>query len=363
MIRLMIVDDSAVIRGQLQQLFGAEPDFNLLCCGGGEEALAAMAGFDPHVVTLDVNMPGIDGLATLSRIMAEQPRPVVMISALTESRARVTVEALAMGAVDCIPKPHLADASPILRQRVVAKIRNAATAHVSAAHVIAPGRLAMDRHASRRAQASATESLRASMPEGLVLIGVSTGGPRVLEKILPALPEDFPFPVVVCQHMPEAFTASFARRMDELTHLRTVEVGRPTALHRGSIHIARGDADIQIVRRGDTLMAMPRPMSPHFRWHPSVDLMVKSAHESFDPRRIIAVQLTGMGDDGVRAMQALHERGGRTIAESEASATIYGMPQGLVRAGAADAVLHADEIAERLCEWAQDVIAEQTWVS
>jgi len=359
MIRLMIVDDSAVIRGQLQQLFGAEPDFSVLCCGSGEEALAAMGQFDPHVVTLDVNMPGIDGLATLARIMTEQPRPVVMISALTESRARTTVEALAMGAVDCIPKPHLAEASSIMRQRVIAKVRNAATAHVSAAHVVAPNRHATDRRPQRRPETPSSDGL----PDGLVLIGVSTGGPRVLEKILPALPEEFPFPVVVCQHMPEAFTASFARRMDELTRLRVGEVARPTPLRRGHIFIARGDADIQIVRRGNTLVAMPRPMSPHHRWHPSVDLMVKGALESFDPRRIIGVQLTGMGDDGVSAMRSLHERGGRTIAESEASATIYGMPQGLVRAGAANAVLHANEVADCLCEWAQDLMAEQTWVS
>lgn len=360
MIRLMIVDDSAVIRGQLQQLFGAESDFALLCCESGEQALEAMPQFDPDVVTLDVNMPGLDGLATLARIMAEHPRPVVMISALTESRARVTVEALAMGAVDCIPKPHLADASPVMQQRVLAKIRNAASAHVSAAQVAFSSRLAARQPLPRRTDAAVT---REALPEGLVLIGVSTGGPRVLERILPALPEDFPFPVVVCQHMPEAFTGSFARRMDELTPLRVSEVAHPTTLRRGHIHVARGDADLQIARRGETLLAMPRPMSARYRWHPSVDHMVEGALESFDPRRIIGVQLTGMGDDGVSAMCTLHARGGRTIAESEASATIYGMPQGLVRAGAATAVLHANDIADCLVEWARTPMAEQTWVS
>ncbi|WP_341677703.1 chemotaxis-specific protein-glutamate methyltransferase CheB [Niveibacterium sp. SC-1] len=359
MLRLMIVDDSAVIRGQLQQLFEAEPDVSLRCCESGEEALAAMAEFDPQVVTLDVNMPGMDGLATLARIMARHPRPVVMISALTESRARITVEALAMGAVDCIPKPHLADASPTARQRMIAKIRNAATAHVAMSSGAAE-RQALGR---RPSEPAATPEDEPGLPEGLVLIGVSTGGPRVLEKILPALPQDFPFPVVVCQHMPQAFTGSFARRMDELTHLRTSEVARPTALRSGHIYIARGDADLQISRRGKTLVAMPRPMSAQYRWHPSVDLMVEGALGSFDPRRIIGVQLTGMGDDGVSAMSTLHARGGRTIAESEASATIYGMPQGLVRAGTASAVLHADEMVSCLLEWVRIRPKEQqAWV-
>ncbi len=351
MIKLLIVDDSALMRRHMGRIFGAEGDFEITFARNGAEALAAVHDQQPDVVTLDVNMPEMDGLTCLSHIMAEYPRPVVMVSSLTSKGAMATLEALELGAVDFIPKPDGTVSLTIdtIERELVAKVRAAAKARLrtrNLAQRIRRQHAELSVSRPRTAPASAPAEVY-----GLVLIGVSTGGPGALDCILPLLPAGFRWPVVICQHMPANFTGVLARRLDSASAIAVVEVEAPTLLRAGTAYIARGDADLLIARRPNGLTALPAPASPSHIWHPSVDRMVESALEVADPARLIGVLLTGMGNDGAAAMAALRERRGRTIAESEETAVVWGMPQDLIRRGGADVVLPVHRVAEQLEKW------------
>jgi two-component system chemotaxis response regulator CheB len=188
---------------------------------------------------------------------------------------------------------------------------------------------------------------------GLVLIGVSTGGPRTLEDILPKLSANFPWPVLVAQHMPANFTDTFAKRMDSLCPLKVVEVAAGMPLTPGQIYIGRGGTDLTVTDRAGVLHAAPRPEAPGVLWHPSVDVMVDSAMQHLPPHKLIGVMLTGMGNDGAVAMSRLHAAGGKTIAESAETAIVFGMPQELIERRAASMVLPCTGIAAQLRMWIQ----------
>jgi two-component system chemotaxis response regulator CheB len=186
---------------------------------------------------------------------------------------------------------------------------------------------------------------------GIVLIGVSTGGPRTLEDILPQLPADFPWPVLVAQHMPANFTDTFARRMDSLCALRVVEAGTPMPLAAGTVYIGRGGTDMVVSDRGGRLYVAPRPEKPEVLWHPSVEIMVETALQHMPAQRLVGVMLTGMGNDGAAAMTRLRQAGGRTIAESSETAVVFGMPHELIELGGATLVLPCTRIAAQLRVW------------
>ncbi|HAQ00777.1 MAG TPA: chemotaxis response regulator protein-glutamate methylesterase, partial [Rhodospirillum rubrum] len=186
---------------------------------------------------------------------------------------------------------------------------------------------------------------------GVVLIGVSTGGPGTLEEVLPGLSAGFPWPVVVAQHMPGSFTPVFARRLNDLCPLTVIEASAQMPLEPGVIYIAKGDADVVIGHRATRFVVNPMPAGPHYLWHPSVTRLVESALRALPPERIIGVLLTGMGDDGAEAMAEVKRRGGRTIAQDEASSVIFGMPGELVKRGGANLVLPASRIAGQLNAW------------
>jgi two-component system chemotaxis response regulator CheB len=363
MLKLLIADDSALMRKYLGEIFRAEGDFEVCIARNGAEALALAHSFAPDVITLDVNMPEMDGITCLSRIMNECPKPVVMVSSLTSSGAEVTLQALALGAVDFIAKPDGTVSLHIdkIKAALVAKVRGAAKARLR----LSRGLLDRVRGGTRgaadgpvspspaRRPAMATAGPRDGSPvRGLVMIGVSTGGPGALETILPRLPRHFAWPIVIAQHMPESFTGVFARRIDGLSALNVVEVSRPTPLQAGVAYIARGDADMAIGTRGGLLTAIPMPASPKHLWHPSVERLVASGLEQVQPSQLIGVMLTGMGDDGAATMAELRARGGRTIAESEETAIVWGMPGELVKRGGASLVLPLQLIAEQLTRWA-----------
>lgn len=361
MTRLLIVDDSALMRRVLGDVFQNVPGFEVAFARDGVEALAQVHAFKPDVITLDVQMPRMDGLSCLDRIMVERPCPVVMVSALTAEGADATLEALELGAVDFVAKPDgavslaIEDFAPILIEKVV----TAAASRVRRSHRLAERLRA--RHGAiassptsrapavpRGKPAPAWKPQPAGMPPGLVIIGTSTGGPPALDAVLTEIPVDFPWPILVAQHMPAAFTASLAQRLDRLCALRVIEVARPTPLVPGCIYIARGDADMTVSRRVAGPVALSTPSSPEHRWHPSVDRLVDSAAAAMPPERLVGVLMTGMGNDGARSMAALRAAGGRTIAESEDSAVIWGMPGELVKAGGADVVAPVDAIAGRI---------------
>ena len=358
MLKILIADDSALMRKYLGDIFKDEGDFELCMARNGAEALALANSFKPDVMTLDVNMPEMDGITCLSRIMVECPKPVVMVSSLTSRDAEVTLQALGLGAVDFIPKPDGTVSLHIdkIRHALVTKVRAAARAKPRGSRFLAE----RVRRASEQAQPAGrqmTEGPAAhapvakGQPRGLVLIGVSTGGPGALEAILPRLPKHFPWPIVVAQHMPESFTGVFARRMDGLSALTVSEVAKPTQVAAGQIFIARGDADLLVSRRTGTLSVLPVPASEHHLWHPSVERLVVSALEHVPASNLVGVLLTGMGDDGAEAMATLRSRGGRTIAESEETAVVWGMPGELVKRGGASVVLPLQRIADQLSRW------------
>lgn len=351
MIRALVADDSALMRRHLTQLLEAAGGFTVQTARNGVEVLEALKSFDPHVITLDVNMPEMDGITCLSRIMSEDPRPVVMVSSLTEEGAETTLQALSLGAVDFVQKPGGTISLSIdrIHRELLLKVRSAATTRVRRSTGLR-GRLAAQRRRPAPPPPSAQVSFAGGRP-GLVLVGVSTGGPGVLEDILPRLPADFPWPILVAQHMPSSFTGVFARRLNDLCAVSVVEVARQMPVEPGTVYIAKGDADLVVTRRGIGYSATPLPQSDTHIWHPSVARMVESALALLPANRLIAMQLTGMGDDGAEAMARLRAGGGLTIAQDEETSVVFGMPQELIKRGGASVVLPSDAIAEQLIGW------------
>jgi two-component system, chemotaxis family, protein-glutamate methylesterase/glutaminase len=349
MTRILVVDDSALMRRHLVQLLERE-GFTVRTARNGVEALAQVEAFDPQVVTLDVNMPEMDGITCLSRIMVGSPRPVVMVSSITERAAEATLQALSLGAVDYVRKPDgtISLSLEAVAAELVAKVRVAAKARVKRP-AGASGSAERQRPTPEPARPAPSRA-RAGSP-GLVLLGVSTGGPAVLETILPTLPATLPWPVLVAQHMPGSFTGVFARRLDALCALTVEEVRAPTPLRPGHVYIARGDADMLVARRAAGLVALSVPASEQHAWHPSVTRLVDSAAEQLAPEQLIGVQLTGMGDDGAEAMARQHRRGMRTIAQDADSSAVFGMPQELIRRAGATVVLPSDKIAAQVSRW------------
>jgi two-component system chemotaxis response regulator CheB len=357
-IKLLIADDSALMRKLLEGIFRDEGDFDIKLARDGNEALALVRSFDPDVVTLDVQMPGIDGLTCLGQIMIEKPRPVVMISALTADGAEATLTAIELGAIDFIAKPSGTVSLEIdaLRPLLVGKVRAAAKARIRPTlrlaervrHQLRDARL---RSVAPRPPRAKAADASAAPSSGLLLIGTSTGGPAALDIVLPQLPAEFPWPVLVAQHLPSTFTGPFAKRLDRICELRVVEVDRPMPLQPGTIFIGRGDADLIVAPRPSGMIAMSVPAQRDYPWHPSVERMVTSALEHFDARQLVGVLMTGMGDDGAQAMARLRAQGGHTIAEAESSAVVWGMPGELVRNGGAETVLPVEAIAQAAIEW------------
>ncbi len=339
--RVLIVDDSAFMRTALANMFRADGGWDVRTARDGNEALVATREFDPDVVTLDVNMPGMDGLTCLSHIMTESPRPVVMVSSLTTEGATSTLEALAMGAVDFVPKPSGTVSLDVksIGAEIVERVRCAAGSKRN--------RRVIQRRAVAKRPAPAPSTQTPARP-GLVVIGCSTGGPRALEDVVAELPADFPLPIVVAQHMPAGFTKALADRLDTITPLNVVEVDGMVPLRPGVIAIGKGDADVIVSRRGDTLRAVSVPTDSRYGWHPSVDRLVTSAGALLAPEEVFGVLMTGMGNDGARTLADLKRRGAYTIAESEQSCVVFGMPGSLVQLHGATTVLPSDAIGKHL---------------
>jgi two-component system chemotaxis response regulator CheB len=370
MTKLLIVDDSALMRRQLTNLFEAEAGYELQQARNGKEAVEMNVSFMPDVVVLDINMPEMDGITALSLMMAERPVPVVMLSSLTAKGALVTFEALALGAVDYVAKPGgtISLSLEVIKEELLSKIKAATKAklnkkptqnspvskrNTSTEHEI-------DRPVPRKLTASGgtksptvTKSItsRLSAETDLVIIGVSTGGPKTLEEILPFLPANFPCPIVIAQHMPAGFTLSFANRLNQSCPMRVTELDKMMPLEAGCIYISKGGSDVTVTYRNGQLMGMIKPESAEHLWHPSVELLGRSVLKACDVQKVVAVMLTGMGNDGSQAFADIKKQGGRVIAESEASAIVFGMPGELIKLSGANLVLSADKIAQQLIAW------------
>ena len=354
MIRILVVDDSALVRKLFGRVLAEETDLEVRFARNGIEALAQLDEFRPDVITLDVQMPEMDGLECLDRIMVQRPCPVVMVSTITAEGAEATLNALQLGAVDFVEKPsgavslRMEEFAPTFKS----KIRAAAAARVPASRRLRErvqfrvGTALAPR--PRRTVEIADVPVEAAQGNGIVLVGTSTGGPPALEALLTPLPATFPWPILVAQHMPSAFTGPLARRLDGICALQVVEAAVPLPLEAGKVYIGRGDADIVLSRRAGVLTVLAAPEKTDYPWHPSTDRLVRSAMALVPATQLIGVLMTGMGNDGAVAMTELRAGGGATIAEAEETAVVWGMPGELARAGGATFVLPLQKIAQRL---------------
>jgi two-component system chemotaxis response regulator CheB len=285
-----------------------------------------------------------------------------MVSSLTADGAEVTLDAMERGAVDFVAKPSGAVSLEMdrLGPLIVQKVRAAARARlrptlrlaerIRARSIGSLGQATRLRSLPPTAASTSTTAPAAGPFDGVVLVGTSTGGPPALDALLSRLPADFPWPVVIAQHMPGSFTGPLARRLDGLCALRVQEASRPMPLAPGNVYVGRGDADVALARRPAGLVVQPVPAHADYLWHPSVDRLVASAVELVEPARLVGILMTGMGRDGAAAMAEMRAKGGRTIAESEETAVVWGMPGELVKAGGATVVAPLEDIADALLD-------------
>lgn len=345
-IRLLIVDDSVVMRELLSQVFEEEGGFDVRLAENGIQAVEMNRIFQPDVVTLDVVMPKMDGIAALSQMMADRKVPVVMVSSMTTQGAFATLEALNLGAVDFITKPTN------LRDTGIERLRLELLSKVRCAHGSRPKVPAHPLQDLRPGSRMVIDPIRQD-PAGLsvVLIGASTGGPRTVEEILQTLPSDFPWPIVVALHIPSPMSKALAERLNEKCALTVVEVGVPMILQPANVYVAKGGADVEFSLQGGRLAMIPKLQSKDDLRHPSLETLGRSILNLCEPSRVIGVILTGRGSDGADSFSVIRKSGGRTIAESESSSMVFEMPAALIGNEGATVVLPMEAIAAQMVEW------------
>ncbi len=330
--KVLIADDSALVRKQLTEII-SELGFSIDTARNGAEAVEKALAQQYDVITMDINMPVLDGLSAVEKIMAGRPTPILMVSSLTTESAEITMEALDLGAVDYIAKPGTMNVGKSEnREDILAKVRSLSR--------IPPRRLASVVRRTPGSARPAPGKNAKTIPQGgeatrLLLIGASTGGPGLIEQICTSLPADFPYAVCIVQHMPEQFTAAFATRLDRTSILPVVETGNNMELSPGCIYVARGGVHLHFAKKVSGKIVIREEKEKHERFfQPSVDEMFFSALKVFPAEKIVGVLLTGIGDDGADGMVAIKQGGGFTIGESEETATVYGMPkEAFVRGG------------------------------
>jgi two-component system chemotaxis response regulator CheB len=357
-IRVLIVDDSPFMRKALERMLIAAADIQVVgMARDGEDALEKIPQLKPDIVTLDVEMPRMDGLTCLRRIMAEMPLPVLMVSSLTQEGAQATLDALAVGALDFIPKETSLASQAILQiqQELQEKVRKLASSpRFRRPKPMAPPAIsplspipAVPQPAAPIASAPkpATRGQIPSTPQAeLLTIGCSTGGPKALQDLLPAIPKSLPVPCLIVQHMPASFTKPFAERLDNICEVDVKEAEHGEPACPGVVYIAPGGHHLnyrQRGRQGFIELSLEPASSLH---RPSVDVMFQSIADFCD-RRVLAMILTGMGADGAKGMEQLKRKGAYTLAEAEESCIVYGMPRAAFERGCVDQVAPLQDMA------------------
>jgi two-component system chemotaxis response regulator CheB len=351
--RVLVVDDSALVRSLLGEIINRQPD--MACVGAAADPLMAremIRELNPDVITLDVEMPRMDGIEFLSRLMRLRPMPVVMVSTLTDRGAEVTLRALELGAVDFVAKPKIGirDGLDRLADDITAKIRIAAHAHLKRGIAPAGGTAC---GAARPAAAPVRLST-----EKIVFVGASTGGTEATKALLQQLPADAPA-VMITQHMPPGFTHSYATRLDGLCRMAVKEACDGERVLPGHAYIAPGGLHLSVERCGAHYVARVRDGEPVNLHKPSVEVLFESAARVVG-RNALGVMLTGMGGDGARAMRLMRDAGSWNVAQDEASCVVFGMPREAIAAGAAHEVLPLSAIAARLIERLRDSAGQAT---
>jgi len=325
--KVLIVDDSALVRKQLSEIISTL-DFEIDIAKNGQEAVSKALNIQYDVITMDINMPIMDGIEAVRQIMKKKPTAILMISSLTTADADVTMDALDLGAIDYIPKPGTMNVGKNEnRQEILQKVRSLS---------LIPKRRLKSRR-TNRVQREKPEKQKSQKPqaregnekiEKIILIGSSTGGPGLIEQICASLPLNYKYPVCIVQHMPEQFTQSFASRLDRASKLNVYETSKNMEVLPGNIYIAKGGTHLNFTKKisGKVIIRQNDEKGDAY-FQPSVNEMMLSAAKVFNPSDVVAVLLTGIGDDGAIGMVELKKAGAYTLGESEESATVYGMPK------------------------------------
>ncbi|MBI3592320.1 MAG: chemotaxis response regulator protein-glutamate methylesterase [Nitrospirae bacterium] len=347
MVKILIVDDSAFMRNVLSNMLSSDPEIKIVgTARDGLDAIEKIGRLKPDIVTMDIEMPRMDGIAALRHIMETDPLPVIMVSSITTEGAKVTLDALDIGAVDFIPK-NLSELSVNIvkiKEILIDKIKHIARSGAvkrrirpADKSVTAPKAVEIPRHMPVRT----TGERRV----GIVSIGTSTGGPKALQEIIPKLPKDFPVPIVIAQHMPPNFTGPFAERLNQRSQIEVREATEGELVKAGVALIAPGRGHMRVARvRGIETVISISENKEEFIYRPSVDALMSSVAEFF-PGRALGVILTGMGNDGLKGLTQLKKTGGRIFAQNEDTCVVYGMPKAVVDAGIADKILSIEEMA------------------
>ena len=361
-VKVLVVDDSGFFRRRVSEILSADPDIQVVgTATNGREAIDQAQALKPDVITMDYEMPMMDGITAVRNIMQSCPTPVLMFSSLTHEGARVTLDALDAGAVDYLPKnfedisrnPEKVKALLCEKVHTIARSNrrfstfsppSAPAAAAPAARGAAPAPASRPSPASPAATSSVAAPKRKSYK--LVAIGTSTGGPVALQRVLTQLPASFPAPIVLIQHMPAAFTKAFAERLDKLCRITVKEAEDGDLLRPGLALLAPGGKQMMVDARGVVKIL---PGDERLNYKPCVDITFGSAAKSFSDK-VLAVVLTGMGADGREGARLLKQSGSQVWAQDEASCVIYGMPMAVVKANLADAVYGLDDIGRHLAE-------------
>ena len=361
--RVLVVDDSALVRGLLAEIINQQPD--MTCIGAASDPFVAremIRNLNPDVITLDVEMPRMDGIDFLGKLMRLRPMPVVMVSTLTERGADVTLRALELGAVDFVAKPRIGVANGLrqLADDITDKVRVAAQARVRRLMVALVPVTAAEASLSAGAAGPRNDDSSAAVrpapaplggrlsTEKIIFIGASTGGTEATREVLMQLPSDSPA-VMITQHMPAGFTRNYAARLDSMCRIRVKEAADGDRVLPGHAYVAPGGLHLSVERSGSNYMARVRDGEPVNRHKPSVEVLFESAARVVGPNAL-AVMLTGMGGDGARAMKSMRDAGSFNICQDEASCVVFGMPREAIMQGAAHEVLPLQRIASRLIE-------------
>ena len=340
-VKVLVADDSAFMRTALKRMIESDPSLHVVgTAQTGMEALDKIQQLQPDVVTLDVEMPVLNGLETLKRIMRDSPRPVIMVSSLTQAGAETTLEALDLGAFDYLPKQLSYASLDIvkIKDELVEKVKAACNSRNRNRHprvtTANPG------------PAPAAKSSYAAVP-AIVALGTSTGGPKALQEILPLLPQDLPVGVVVVQHMPPGFTAPFANRLNNLCKVSVHEAEEGMLVRSGHVYIAPAGKHMTIRRRGSDIVVHISSTPSNTMHMPSVDVMMLSVAEAFRSLAM-GVIMTGMGADGAIGMDAIFREGGLTVGQDEDSCAVYGMPRSCAEMGVLKKVVPLKDIPRQI---------------
>jgi two-component system, chemotaxis family, protein-glutamate methylesterase/glutaminase len=354
-IRVLIVDDSALVRQMLTEILGKAPGIEVV--GAAPDPYVArekIKMLHPDVLTLDVEMPKMDGLTFLGNLMRLHPMPVVMVSSLTEKGADVTLRALELGAVDFVSKPKVDLASTLddYAEEIISKVRTAAGARIQPRDRVTPIPDVAPKLSADAVIARSVHTNHFRTTDRIVAIGASTGGTEAIKEVLMRMPPDAPG-TVITQHIPQAFSGPFAKRMDSLSAMHVAEAWDGAVIIPGHAYIAPGDKHLLVARDGARFVCRLNDGPPVNRHRPSVDVLFRSVAQHVGINAI-GTLLTGMGADGAEGMKEMHEAGAYTIAQDERTSVVWGMPGEAVRRGAADEVTPLDDIAQRILTRAAD---------